>query len=153
MSGAPHERLRRLGLELPPPFAPVATYEGAVRAGRILYVSGQGPVWGTEIRHQGRLGEDHDLETALEAARLTMLNVLSHVENAVGLDRVRRALSVFGLVNAPLGHPAVYDVIAGGAAVLEDLFADAGRPALSAIAASSLPMAIAVEMDAVFEIA
>ncbi len=153
MGDGPHARLAELGLTLPPPFAPVATYKAATQTGNRLYVSGQGPVWGTEIRFRGPLDADAVADAGREAARLTMLNILSHVEDAVGLDRVARALTVFGLVNARPGFAEAHDVIAAGAALLEQVFGAAGRPALSAITATSLPFDIAVEMDAVFEIA
>jgi len=153
VADGPRRRLAALGLELPPPFAPVATYQPAVLSGNRLYVSGQGPVWGKEIRCQGRLGRDHGAEQAHAAARLTMLNVLAHVESAVGLDRVERALHMFGLVNADPGSAEAHAVAAEGAVLLEQVFGTAGRCAVSCIAATSLPFQIAVEMDAVFEIA
>lgn len=152
MSAGPSARLAALDLELPPPFAPVGTYQPSVVSDNRLYIAGQGPVWGTDIRYRRRPCREVDLQEARAAARLTMLNVLSQVEHAIGLDRVNRALNLFGLVNAPPGYGDAHHVIAAGALVLEQVFGEAGRCTLSSIAATSLPFDIAVEMDAVFEI-
>ncbi len=148
-----HERFGQLGLDLPPPFAPVATYQPLVLSGNRLYVSGQGPVWGKDIRYRGRLGQEICPEDARAAARLTMLNVLAHVESAIGLDRVKRAISVFGLINAAPGAAVTHEIIAAGTDLLQQVFGEAGRCTVSCIAATSLPFEIAVEMDAVFETA
>ncbi len=155
MAGRVEARLAELGLDLPPPFAPAATYEAYVIVGGLVFVSGQGPVWGTEIRHTGKVGRDLDLAAGREAARLTVLNLVVHLRTACegDLDRVRRCVKLFGLVNCGPDFADAETVVDGACGLLADLFGEAGRPALSVTAAPGLPVGIAVELDAVFEIA
>ena len=153
MSGAVQARLAELGLTLPPPFQPVATYVGAVATGGQVWISGMGPTWDTEIRYRGKVGRDLDLAAGQAAARLTALNLISHLERALDgdLDRVRRCVKVFGLVNCAPDFAAAHRVIDAASAVLIDVF---GAPhARSITTAPGLPFQIAVELDAVFEVA
>ena len=155
MSGRVDDRLRELGLTLPPPFAPVATYLPYVVSGPLLHVSGQGPVWGSEVRFAGKLGRDFDLDQGREAARLTALNLLSHVREALDgdLDRVRRCVKLFGLVNCVADFTAPHQVVDAASELMVEIFGEAGRHARAVIGAPGLPFDIAVELDAIFEIA
>ena len=76
------KRLEELGITLPPPARSVGHYVPYTRAGNIV-ISVQGPLWGDELRYQGRLGETFTLEDGQEAARLVMLNLLCQVRPAV----------------------------------------------------------------------
>src|SRR5690349_23475964 len=90
-------RLAALGIELPTPAAPVASFVPCVRAGNLLFVSGQISAWNGELRHVGKVGRDVDVAGARAAARLCALNVLAHVRAALGtLDRVSRVVQVQG---------------------------------------------------------
>lgn len=155
MSGRVDARLEELGLALPPPFAPVATYLPYVISGALVHVSGQGPVWGSEVRFAGKLGRDLDLEQGREAARLTALNLLSQARAALegDLDRITRCVKIFGLVNCEAGFNAPHQVVDAASALMVKVFGEAGRHARAVIGAPGLPFDIAVELDAVFEIA
>jgi len=145
-------RLHALGLELPPAPPPAANYIGWRRSGREIWVAGVGPTWGREIRHAGKVGSGIPFEIAVEAARLTALNLLAHVKEATDgdLDRVAGCLKIFALVNAAADYTEAHLVANGATDLLVALYGDAGRPARSVIIAPSLPMDIAVEMDALF---
>ncbi len=155
MSGKIAARLAELGLELPPPFAPVATYVGYTVTGNLVHVSGQGPVWGTEVRFTGKLGADLSFEQGCEAARLTALNLLAHLNVACDgdLDRVARCVKLFGLVHCTSDFKQAHLVVDAGSALLVEIFGEAGRHARAVVGAPGLPFGIAVELEAIFEIA
>ncbi|MCW5750462.1 MAG: RidA family protein [Alphaproteobacteria bacterium] len=152
MNSALGGRLRQLGIELPPPFQPVATYVGAVVVGDQIWVSGMGPTWDKEIRYRGKLGRDLTLEEGQQAARLTALNLLAHaVAAAGGADRVGPCLKLFGLVHSAPGFTDQHLVLNGASDLLGALFP--GSPhARAAVAAPALPFSIAVELDGVFRL-
>jgi len=147
-------RFNALGLVLPPTPRPVATYATAVRHGNLLYTSGHGPLLPQGGFVVGKLGAGLDLAAGREAARLTGLAILSTLAAALGsLDRVTRMIKVLGVVNsAPhfTDHPKVID---GFSDLMVAVFGDAAIAARSAIGVASLPAGIAVEIEAIFEVA
>ncbi len=152
MTGQIAARLRERSLVLPPAHVPVATYVGWQRLGREVWVSGVGPTWGQSVRFCGKLGGTLKREEGIAAARLTALNLLAQLAQAVDgdLDRVERCLKIFVLVNSV---PEFYEaqLVANGATdLLVEVFGDMGRPARTTISVPSLPFDIAVEADGVF---
>lgn len=148
-----HEaRIAQLGLTLPVA-PPVATYVSAVASGRLLFLAGKGPMETSGRYHMGRVGEDVSLDQAIADARLTGLNLLGAMREALGtLDRVRRVVKLFGLVNCGpefRDHPKVID---GCSALFVEVFGEAGRHARAATGAH-LPFNTTVEIEAVVEIA
>ncbi|MGH7341169.1 MAG: RidA family protein, partial [Candidatus Rokuibacteriota bacterium] len=82
-------RLKELGIAIPEPVAPIASYVGAVRSGNLLWISGQVPKRGDSFVHNGKLGANVTLEQGQEAARQSCLNALAQARKAMGsLDRV-----------------------------------------------------------------
>jgi len=152
VTDGPAARLQALGLSLPPPFSPVATYEPLTQAGGVVRVSGQGPVWGTDIRYKGKVGRDLSATDAGEAARLTMLNILSHLDRACGLGRIARPLSIFGLVNTDPAFADLGAVIDPASDLLMTLFGADQPHTRTVVAASALPFDIAVEIDGAFQL-
>jgi enamine deaminase RidA (YjgF/YER057c/UK114 family) len=151
MSPATHlARLAELGLELPTPFAPIGAYVPVVREGGLAFTSGAGPVRPDGTLVTGKVGADLDLEQAVEAARLTGLQLLANLHGELGgLDRVRRVVKILGMVNAAPGFTQIPQVIDGCSELLVAVFGDAGRGARSAVGVAELPMGIAVEIEAV----
>ncbi|WP_430398799.1 RidA family protein [Ferrovibrio sp.] len=152
MAGRIAARLKELGLVLPPAHLPVATYVGWQRLGSEVWVAGVGPTWGQSVRHQGKLGGSASMADGVAAARLTALNLLAQVSQAVegDLDRVERCLKVFALVNSTPDFQQAQIVANGITDLLQEVFGEMGRPARTAISAPSLPFDITVEADAVF---
>jgi enamine deaminase RidA (YjgF/YER057c/UK114 family) len=146
-------RLTELGLILPKAPRPAGMYATAVRSGNLVFVSGHGPLRPDGGYVTGVVGAGLDLDAGREAARLTALAVLATLRDHLGsLDRVVRVVKILGMVNATpdvTQHPKVID---GFSAVMIDIFGDAGRAARSAVGMASLPNAIAVEVEAVFEV-
>ena len=151
------DRLAERGLKLPAPFAapPGAEFRfDLVRvSGGLAYVSGHGPLDGSEVLIRGKVGADVTPEQGYEAARLTALSVLSSLEQELGdLDRVTRWLKLLGLVNCAPGFSATPGVINGFSDLVLELWGDAGRHARSAIGVAELPFDIPVEVEAIVEV-
>ena len=147
-------KIQELKLELPQAPKPVATYKTAVRHGNLLYVSGHGPLKtdGTSIR--GRLGEDMDIAAGQVAARQTGLAILATLRAHLGtLDKVVRLVKTLGMVNATPDFNDHPKVINGYSDLMAEVFGEAGIGARSAVGMGSLPNQIAVEIEAIFEIA
>jgi enamine deaminase RidA (YjgF/YER057c/UK114 family) len=146
----PEDRIAELGLELPAPAAPVASYVPSVRTGNLVFVSGQGP-WGFEPT--GKVGSDVTVEQAIEAARITCLYGLAAVKAAVGeLSRVRRVVKLTVFVNSAPGFVEQPKVANGASDLLHEVFGEAGRHARSAVGMAELPFDIPVEVEFVFEV-
>jgi enamine deaminase RidA (YjgF/YER057c/UK114 family) len=154
MAGRIEARLRELGIALPAAAAPVANYVPWVVTGSLVFISGQGPMGPSGAEFKGKLGRDLDVEEGKKAARLTALNVVAQLREAVGgdLDRVKRVVKLLGFVNSTPEFNQQPAVINGASDVIVDIFGEAGRHARSAVSAPSLPIDIAVEIEAIFEI-
>src|SRR4051812_21400087 len=99
-----HERLAQLGIEVPAPMTPAGHYVPAVRSGALLFLSGAGPVRAAGPLIPGKVGGGVGLDLALEAARVTGLQLLAAIGGELGsLDRVRRGVKTFGMVNCAPG--------------------------------------------------
>jgi enamine deaminase RidA (YjgF/YER057c/UK114 family) len=146
-------RLRELGIELPATPKPIANYVTAVRSGNLLFLSGHGPLMDGRFLYQGTVGRDLTVEQGREAARLTGLNLLASVQDALGsLDRVRRVVKLLGMVRSPddfVDHPKVINACSD---LMVEVFGDQGRHTRSAVGVSSLPLGIAVEIEMILEV-
>ncbi|MDR7534156.1 MAG: RidA family protein [Armatimonadota bacterium] len=141
-------RLAEMGLQLPPPPAPVANYVRTVRVGNLLFVSGHGPHRDGALVFTGKVGQDLTVEQGYEAARLVGLNCLASVKEALGdLDRVKRVVKLLGMVNCTPEFDRQPEVINGCSDLLVALYGEAGRHARSAVGMGSLPRKIAVEIE------
>jgi enamine deaminase RidA (YjgF/YER057c/UK114 family) len=143
------QRLKELGLELPAPAAPVAAYVPAVEAGGLLYISGQVSQRDGQ-RITGRLGEDLDLEAGRDAAQSCGVMLLAQMKAALGsLDRVARVVKLGVFVNSTPDFTDQPKVADGCSLLMAEVFGEPGRHARSAVGVPSLPLGVAVEVDAV----
>ncbi len=147
-------RLRELGLELPTAPKAMGTYSPAVRHGDLLYLSGHGPLRADGTYVQGRLGADLDLAAGREAARLTALAMLATIRAHLGsLDRVVRIVKVLGLVQSTPDFGEHPQVINGFSDLMVQVFGDRALAARSAFGTTALPTGIAVEIEAIVQVA
>lgn len=148
------DRLRDMGLELPPPAAAVAVYVPYRVVGRQVFIAGQIPPQDAGIAARGKLGRDLTAEQGYAAARLTALRILAQLKTACGgdLDRVVQCLQLRGFVNCADDFTGQSSVINGASELLRDLFGDAGLAARAAVGTNSLPLNAAVEIESIFEI-
>lgn len=154
MSGRIAERLKTLGIALPPPFPPGGSYVGAIVSGRLAFVAGQGPIKDGKPAYVGKLGRDVSIEDGQKAARQTALQILAELDKAVpgGLDRVTRVVRLFGLVNCTADFTQQAQVLNGASDTMAEIFGEAGKHARVAVGAETLPFGICVEIDGIFEI-
>lgn len=148
------QRVKDLGLVLPPVPKPVGNYVGGVRTGHLLFMSGCGPRRNDGSAVIGKLGATLTIEQGYDAARLVALNMLANIRNELGsLDKVVRVVKVLGMVNATPEFSDTPKVINGFSDVFVDVFGEAGRGARSAVGMVTLPSQIAVEVEMVLEVA
>ena len=146
-------RLQELGLELPEPPDPVASYVTFVRTGNLVYTSGHGPLLSDGGFVTGKIGIDLDVDAGRDAARLTGVGLLATLRHNLGsLDRVARIVKILGMVNCPAEFTDHPTVINGCSDLFADVFGEAGLHARSAVGVGSLPMNIAVEIEAIVEV-
>jgi enamine deaminase RidA (YjgF/YER057c/UK114 family) len=146
-------KLRDMGYAIPDLTPPVGNYVGAVRTGNLVFVSGHGPFRDGDWHYIGKLGRDMDVDTAREAALLVALNLLASLKAEVGtLDRVKRIVRLFGMVNSAPDFAAQPKVIDGASDLLVELFGDRGLHSRSAIGMGALPFGISVEIEMVVEV-
>lgn len=149
----PYQRLSALGLTLPVSPPPVANFVTHVIEGNLLYLSGQGPTEPDGGQYYGKVGDDVSVEDAYTHARLTGLNLIAVMHEALGdLRRVKRVVKVLGMVNATLDFENHPQVINGCSDLFNDVFGEAGKHARSAVGFGSLPGRITVEIEAIIAI-
>jgi enamine deaminase RidA (YjgF/YER057c/UK114 family) len=151
--GQIESRLAELGISLPNPPAPVASYVPFVVSGNQVHVSGQISV-DAHGGIKGKLGQDIEVEEGQAAAKLCALNLLAQVRAACGgdLDRVKRVVKIGGFVNVTPDFDPIPIVMNGCSDLMVQVFGDAGRHARSAVGVANLPLNFAVEADGIFEI-
>ncbi|MFT6556608.1 MULTISPECIES: RidA family protein [Sneathiella] len=154
MSGKIDAQLEKLGLVIPEAAAPAANYIPYTVSGNLVFVSGQVPFVDGAITFQGKVGKEFTVEEGAECARVCALNILAQVKAACGgdLDRVTRCVKLGGFVNCVDGFAQQPTVINGASDLMVEVFGDAGRHARFAVGTNALPLNVAVEIDAVFEI-
>ncbi len=147
------DRLAGLGVTLPAAPAPAANYVPFVVTGNLVHISGQ--ISQNEAGLiKGRLGEDLAVEQGAEAARRCAISILAQLRAACGGDwgRLSRAVKLVGFVNSTPDFTDQPKVINGASDFLVAVLGDAGRHARSAVSAASLPLGVAVEIEAIFEL-
>jgi enamine deaminase RidA (YjgF/YER057c/UK114 family) len=150
------EKFLQLGDEIPP--AVLAPAESAYlywrRSGNLLFLSGHAPRWGrTDFRYSGKVGKDLTVEEGYAAARLTALNLLQTVRQALGsLNKVAQIVDVFGVVNSAPGFIEQSRVLNGFSDCMIEVFGEAGKHSRMAIGGAELPFNIAVEIKMIVEI-
>jgi enamine deaminase RidA (YjgF/YER057c/UK114 family) len=155
MAGEVDARLNDLGISVPEAAAPVANYVGFVRSGNLVFVSGQVPVKDGKFHYQGKVGAEISLEEAQEAAKLCAINIIGQLKAACGgdLDRVQRIVKLGGFVNSVPEFGDQPKVINGASDLMVAVFGEKGKHSRAAVSAGALPLGVAVEIDAVAEIA
>ena len=155
MSGRIDARLAELGIALPSPPAPAASYAPFVAAAGLIFISGQVSLRDGEAI-KGVLGADMDAAAGAAAARACGINLLAQLRAACGgdLDRVRRVVKLTGFVNSAPDFGEHPQVINGCSDLMTEVFGEAiGSHARSAVGMAALPFGFAVEIEGIFEIA
>lgn len=153
MNTNPESRLVELKLILPPSPKPLGVYKPVLIIGKFLYVSGQGPMRTDGTLITGRLGDSLSLEEGKQAARQVGLTMLSTIKGQIGeLNGIKRIVKVLGMVNSTPDfgqHPAV---INGFSELMAEVFGEDNGIGVRSAVGMFLPMNIAVEVEAMFEL-
>ena len=155
MAGRIEKLLADKKIELPKAAAPVANYVPVVVAGNLAFVAGQVTAWNGEFKFIGKLGKEYTVEQGQQAARICGLNILAQLKNALGgdLDRVKRCVKLNVFINSVNDFTEQPKVANGVSDLMVEVFGDAGKHARAALGVNVLPLNVAVEADAVFEVA
>jgi enamine deaminase RidA (YjgF/YER057c/UK114 family) len=150
--GRIEDRLKELGITMPPPRAPMANYVPARRVGNLIYTAGQ--VSGTAEREiKGKLGQELSVEQGREAAKVCALNCLAALLTLVdGLDSVKQLVRVGAFVNSAAGFDQQPAVANGASDLFVEVFGDPGRHARTAVGVNELPGGFAVEVELIAEV-
>ncbi|SIS88590.1 RidA family protein [Paracoccus saliphilus] len=140
------------GITLPDAPAPAANYVPFARSGNLIFVSGQISADENGLI-KGKLGESLDVEAGAAAARRCGLALIAQLRAATGsLDKVKRVVKLTGFVNSTPDFTDQPKVINGCSDLMVEVFGDAGRHARAAVSAAALPLGVAVEIEAIFEV-
>ena len=149
----PSDRLQKMGITLPSVPKPVAAYVPYTRHGNLLLLSGQVPVQNGKIVYEGRVGAEHQLESAQDAARLCALNAVAvGADAAGGIDNIDRVLKVVVYVATHESFTDPHLVANGASNFLAEVFGEAGAHARAAVGVAGLPLNATVEVDVTFSV-
>ena len=146
------DRLRSLGIELPPAPKPVAAYIPFVRIGNLIFVSGQLPMRDGALARKGPVPSVVTLEEAVDCARQCALNAIAVAADAAGgIDRIARVVRVGAFVASDDSFTEQPKVANGASELLVQVFGDAGRHARAAVGVNTLPLGAPVEVELLVE--
>lgn len=147
------ERLSELGYTLPEAPTPKGVYVTAMEVDGMLYTAGSSCFEEGKLKYQGKLGAELSIEEGYEAARLTMLNLLSVIKQQVGdLDRIEQVVKVTGYVASAPGFGMQPAVLNGASELLGELLGERGRHTRSAMGVNELPMDSPVEIEMIVKL-
>ncbi len=140
-------------IELPPPPLPMGSYVAAQRTGALVYVSGQLPRWGDEMRYTGKVDSELGVEDARKAAELAALNALSVLRHETGdLERVLMIVKMTGSVASSPGFTNQPEVINAASDVLVAVLGERGRHARMAAGVAELPANAPVAIELIAQV-
>ena len=148
------DRLKELNIVIPDAPAPVGAYVAYKKAGNLIFISGQLPIDLKGNMIKGKIGKDISLEEGQKAAKLCIINVLAQAKKAVDgdLNKIKNCVKITGFVNSTEDFIDQPKVINPASELLSAVFGDSGKHARAAVSTNSLPLGVAVEIDAIFEI-
>lgn len=148
------QKIKELGLQLPPVSKPIANYVKYVRTGNLLFLAGHGPSKADGTNITGKVGKDLTIEQGYEAAKITALSLIATLKDALGgdLSKVKRIVKVNGYVNCLPDFTDQPKVINGCSDLLVAIFGERGKHARAAMGMVALPSNIAVEIELVVEV-
>jgi len=148
------ENIKKLNLEIPDAPAPVGAYVAYKKVGNLLYISGQLPISNEGKIIKGKIGKDLTLEDGQKASKYCAINIIAQVKKALNgdLDKVKNCIKITGFVNSTDSFTDQPKVINPASEILSTIFGDNGKHTRAAVSSNSLPLGVAVEIDAIFEI-
>jgi enamine deaminase RidA (YjgF/YER057c/UK114 family) len=148
------DNLKKYNITIPDAPDPVGAYVAYKVVGKLLYISGQLPIGNNGKIIKGKIGKDLSIEDGQEAASLCVINILAQVKKAMNgnLDKVKNCVKITGFVNSTDDFKDQPKIINAASEMLTNVFGENGKHTRAAVSSNSLPLGIAVEIDAIFEI-
>ena len=148
------KRLKENNIVLPEAPAPVGSYVASKIVGKLLYISGQIPMNSKGELIKGKLGKDLNTEDGYKAAERCTLSILAQAKKILSgdLDKIKSCIKIVGFVNSTDDFIEQPKVINGASDMLVKILEDKGMHTRAAVSVNSLPLGVAVEIDAIFEI-
>ena len=148
------DKIKELKIELPEAKAPVGSYVATKKLGNLLYVSGQISINSNGELIKGKIGKDLNTEEAYKAAERCGLSIIAQVKKACDgdLSKVKSCVKLTGFVNSTEDFIEQPKVINGASDLIASIFGDSGIHTRAAVSTNSLPLGVAVEVDAIFEL-
>ena len=148
------DRIKELNIKLPAAKAPAGNYVASKIIGKLLYISGQISIDESGELIKGKVGKDLDSEKAYQAAKRCGLSIITQAKSACGWDlsKIKSCVKLTGFVNSTETFIEQPKVINGASDLLASIFGEAGMHTRAAVSANSLPLGVAVEVDAIFEL-
>ena len=148
------DNLKKLNIKLPEAKAPVGNYVATKISGKMLFVSGQISIDENGELIKGKVGKDLDTEAGYNAAKRCGLSIVAQVKKACGddLSKVKSCIKLTGFVNSVDDFINQPKVINGASDIIAKVFGEFGMHARAAVSTNSLPLGVAVEVDAIFEL-
>ena len=149
-----NDRLDKLNLSIPNAPDPVGAYVAFKKIDNLLFISGQLPISADGKMIKGKIGDDLSLEDGQKASKLCVINILAQVKKALDgdLEKVKNCIKITGYVNSVNDFKDQPKVINPASEILSTIFGSRGLHTRAAISSNSLPLGVAVEIDAIFEI-
>ena len=146
--------LKELKIDIPDAPTPVGTYVAFKIIDKLLYISGQLPIGQNGEMIKGKIGQNLSLEDGQKAAKYCVINILSQVKKSLDgdLEKVKNCIKITGFVNSTNDFTDQPKVINPASEILTKVFGEKGKHARAAVSTNSLPLGVAVEIDAIFEI-
>jgi enamine deaminase RidA (YjgF/YER057c/UK114 family) len=147
------DKLKELNITIPDAPTPVGAYVAYKVIKNLIFISGQLPVGSDGNIIKGKLGKDLTVEKGQEAAKLCAINLIAQAKKAVGgdLSKIKSCVKITGFVNSSEDFIDQPKVLNAASELLTAVFGDNGKHARAAVSTNSLPLGIAVEIDAIFE--
>ena len=147
-------KIKELGIQLPKAADPVGSYVATKISNKILFISGQISIDEKGELIRGKIGKDLDTEAGYNAAKRCALSIVAQAKKACNedLSKIKSCVKLTGFVNSTNDFTEQPKVINGASDLIASIFSDAGIHTRAAISANSLPLGVAVEVDAIFEL-
>ena len=148
------KKILELGLKLPEAKAPAGNYVATKIVGKLLYISGQISISSDGKLIKGKIGKELTTDQGYEAAKRCGLSIVAQAKIACSddLSKIRSCVKLTGFVNSTEEFTDQPKVINGASDLIASIFGDAGMHTRAAVSTNSLPLGVAVEVDAIFEL-
>ena len=148
------EKMKELDIKLPDPKDPVGAYVASKIVGNLLYISGQISMNDKGDLIKGKVGKDLDVNQGYEAAKRCGLSIISQAKKSCqeDLSKIKSCVKLTGYVNSADNFTDQPKIINGASDLISSVFGEIGKHTRAAVSVNSLPLGVAVEVDAIFEL-